>query len=90
MEVKTPEVKAQPEVKKEPRYKPVYIRIGRGEDTEALTLDAKMVEIMSNALRKTTNEGDMYTAAVPERSKEGHRQAEIIWKFLKLLKEKAD
>jgi len=67
-----------------------YIRIGRGDDSVALEIDPKIRSIIIRALRDLTVTGEMATAGLPQRTPEGTRQANLIFKIAEALEKKKD
>lgn len=79
------------EVKKEPIVRPVYVRFGRGENVEAITLQPEVIVLVKKALLNLTNEGDMATGGgTTGRTPKGREQSETIFKLVELLEDKAD
>lgn len=75
----------------EKAFKPVYIRIGRGEGAEALVLSPKIAELLCKTLLAETNRGEMATGGgTTGRTQEGNELAKEIFKLTDLLIEKAD
>lgn len=78
------------EVKERP-VRPVYIRFGRGSETDAMLLDPEIVKLVKSALLDLTTKGEMATGGgTTGRTPKGREQSQTIFKLVKLLEKKAD
>lgn len=83
--------KGDTEKKEEKVYKPVYLRFGRGDTAEAVTLTPKAVEVICKAVSDQTLKGKMATGGgTTGRTPEGNELANELFSVIKLLQEKAD